>query len=83
MRRRIIAERAQQFLAQLATLNFRIEPPPSVTELPRLQALADRHQLTACDVAYLELAVRLGLPLATCDSASRKAAGAGNIELLG
>ena len=29
--------------------------------------LAERHQLTTCDAACLELASRLGLPLATLD----------------
>ncbi len=36
--------------------------------------LADRHKLTLYDAAYLELAQRLGLPLATLDEDLRRAA---------
>lgn len=45
--------------------------------------LADQHRLTLYDAAYLELAQRLNLPLATLDSDLRKAASALNVPLLG
>jgi predicted nucleic acid-binding protein len=82
-RRRITTERGRDFLAQLAMLNFRIEPPPSMGDLSRLQVLSERHQLTSYDTAYLELALPLELPLATFDSQLRKAAGIEGIELVG
>jgi predicted nucleic acid-binding protein len=51
-----------------------VEPPP-VTELI---AIAVRHGLSAYDGAYLDLAERMGLPLATVDLRLRDAArGAG------
>jgi hypothetical protein len=59
------------------------EQPPLVKDFPRLQALAERHELTAYDVAYLDIAMRLSLPLATRDGDLRKAALAEKIELLG
>jgi predicted nucleic acid-binding protein len=37
-------------------------------------ALADRHGLTLCDAAYLELAVRMGVALLTYDTLLQKAA---------
>lgn len=37
-------------------------------------ALGRRHKLSSYDAAYLELAIRLGLPLATLDNDLRKAA---------
>ncbi len=37
-------------------------------------ALARKHRLTSYDAAYLELAMRRGVPLATLDQALRKAA---------
>jgi predicted nucleic acid-binding protein len=40
------------------------------------------HRLTAYDAAYLELAARQGLPLATQDSQLRKAAGNAGVALL-
>jgi len=82
-RGRITADRAGEFLAQLATLNFRIDAPPVVADFPRLQALAARHGLTAYDVAYLDLAMRLSLPLATQDGDLRQAALGEGLEVLG
>lgn len=81
-RRRITVDRGREFLAQLATLNFKIDLPPQVTDFPRLHALANRHELTAYDVAYLDLATRLALPLATRDGDLKKAALAEGIEVL-
>jgi predicted nucleic acid-binding protein len=46
-------------------------------------ALARRHRLTVYDAAYLELAQRRHLPLATLDKALLTAARAGGIQLLG
>jgi predicted nucleic acid-binding protein len=45
--------------------------------------IADRFSLTIYDAAYLELAQRRSLPLATLDQALRAAAPALNVELLG
>jgi predicted nucleic acid-binding protein len=44
---------------------------------------ADRFQLTVYDAAYLELAQRRGLPLATLDEPLRAAAGTLEVTLLG
>jgi predicted nucleic acid-binding protein len=45
--------------------------------------LAERYRLTVYDAAYLELAMRRGLPLASLDRELRAAAGAENVALLG
>jgi predicted nucleic acid-binding protein len=45
--------------------------------------LARRHKLTAYDAAYLELALREGLALATLDAALIQAAKAEGVELIG
>jgi predicted nucleic acid-binding protein len=45
-------------------------------------ALGRRHQLSSYDAAYLELAMRLGLPLASLDKNLRKAAQADGISVL-
>ena len=45
--------------------------------------LADRHRLTLYDAAYLELALRRNLPLATLDADLRTAAKVEGIPLLG
>jgi predicted nucleic acid-binding protein len=44
--------------------------------------LAEKHRLTAYDATYLELALRLGLPLATNDAALIAAAGIVGVPLL-
>ena len=43
--------------------------------------LARKHQLTLYDAAYLELAIRLGLPLGSLDTDLRKAANSENVKL--
>jgi predicted nucleic acid-binding protein len=45
--------------------------------------LAERHQLTLYDAAYLELALRRNLPLATLDEDLRRAVRAEKVKLLG
>lgn len=45
--------------------------------------LALAHKLTVYDAGYLELALRLGLPLATLDTALVKAAAATGVPVLG
>ena len=45
--------------------------------------LAERHRLTVYDAAYLELALRRGLPLASLDRELRAAAEAENVALMG
>jgi predicted nucleic acid-binding protein len=45
-------------------------------------SLAQRHHLTVYDAAYLELAQRTGLPLATLDGDLRKAALAERVALV-
>ncbi len=45
-------------------------------------ALAQRYQLTSYDACYLELAQRLALPLATLDSALKKAARSARVATL-
>ena len=81
-RKRITADQGRDFLVQLGTLNFKIAPSPQVSDFPRLHMLAAVHQLTAYDVAYLDLAKRLSLPLATNDTDLRKAALAEGIQVL-
>ena len=49
-------------LVLLAALNFKIDGPYQVTDFPRLRALAKLHELTAYDVAYLDLAKRMPRP---------------------
>jgi predicted nucleic acid-binding protein len=81
-RRRITPERGKEFLDQLATLNFIIAGPPAIANFATLQSLAHVHQLTAYDVAYLDIAKRLRLPLATRDEDLKRAANAEGLQVL-
>jgi predicted nucleic acid-binding protein len=45
--------------------------------------LAEKRKLTLYDAAYLELAMRRGLPLATLDADLRSAAQSEKVQLLG
>ncbi|MDP9084541.1 MAG: type II toxin-antitoxin system VapC family toxin [Pseudomonadota bacterium] len=81
-RRRITADRAREFLEQLATLNIEVDQPPPIVDFARLHSLASLRQLTAYDVAYLDLAKRLSLPLATRDDDLRLAALAEGVQVL-
>ena len=68
------------FLADLETLSIRIDRAP-VSDV--VLAFARTHRLTICDAAYLELARRIGLPLATLDQQLARAARAAQVPLLG
>ena len=81
-RQRISSAHAASFFVLLADFDFRIEPPPGILDMPRLSTLAARHQLTAYDTAYLDVALRLALPLATLDDDLTKAALAEGVSVL-
>lgn len=81
-RQRITADRGRDFLEQLAKMNITVDHAPPVADFPRLHSLATVHQLTAYDVAYLDLAKRLELPLATRDSDLMRAARTEGVHLL-
>ena len=77
-RGRIPAAKRAQFLSLLQNLPIHVDPAPQSHALSATIALADEHGLTSYDAAYLELAIRLGVPFATLDhdliAASKKLA---------
>ena len=70
-------------LADLSILPIRIDEDTSRHAWGATLHLAERHRLTLYDAAYLELALRRGLPLATLDRDLRTAAEAENLKPLG
>ena len=75
-RKRIDDAKRRELVAAAAALRLRVDREP--VSLVDLDALAARHRLTTYDAAYLELALRRGLPLATQDATLLAAmAGAG------
>jgi len=61
-------------IESLATLPVRVDAPDCGLVLAKTVSLADRRNLTTYDAAYLELAMRLGVPLATNDAKLLRAA---------
>lgn len=82
-RGRIDARFRDASLADLALLNIQVDPDTSGFAWTDTLQLADAHTLTVYDAAYLELALRLSLPLATRDAQLREAAAARKVPLLG
>lgn len=80
-RSRITEQQIREFLALLKSLPIRVEPQ-SVWANVELESLARGQDLSAYDAAYLSLARRTGLSLATSDATLRKSASAMGISIL-
>lgn len=72
--------RSQAFVVLLQRLNIATDPATAGHALGDTLHLARRYKLSAYDAAYLELALRTGLPLATLDADLKKAAQAAGVE---
>jgi predicted nucleic acid-binding protein len=70
-RRRIDGAKRRELVQAASALRLRIDREP--VSLTTIDELASRHGLSAYDAAYLELALRRTLPLATVDIALTKA----------
>jgi predicted nucleic acid-binding protein len=73
-RGRITISERHQALATLAELPIHIEPSTATRAWTATLALAESHKLTVYDATYLEVAIRLALPLASYDRNLRQAA---------
>jgi predicted nucleic acid-binding protein len=67
-RKRISRELVQLFLKDLAILPIALQQSPALNVFDEVQHVSRDHGLTACDAAYLALAVASNLPLATLDA---------------
>jgi predicted nucleic acid-binding protein len=81
-RRRITQARTVEFLSILGELDIRVDPDLPGRAFRDVLPLARERRLTTYDATYLELAMRLGLPLATKDKALARAAMALRIKTL-
>jgi predicted nucleic acid-binding protein len=75
-RRRITTAESAQLIALFETLGIEADAETASLAFTRVLDLAREQRLTAYDAAYLELAMRLGVPLASkdrdlCDAAER------------
>lgn len=80
-RKRLSEARTRRFLTLLAALPITIDDETSHRAFRDLLPLARAHKLSAYDAAYLELAIRRGLPLASLDTKLKSAAAATGVGL--
>lgn len=81
-RKRLTRAEAVRFLDVLGQLPVDVEAMPTLASLDGAFQLAHETGLSLYDAAYLELAAKRGLPLATLDAALGRAAGRVGVELL-
>jgi predicted nucleic acid-binding protein len=81
-RGRVPRDKVRRFIEDLQSLSIHIEPPLPPNLWIRVLEMAELHRLTAYDAAYLELAQRTGLPLATLDEELHRAADTARVQLL-
>ena len=82
-RKRIAAADASNFLHLLAALDIQTDHETSARAFDHLPPLCRSHGLRSYDAAYLDLAVRRRLPLASLDDDLRQAAITLGIQVLG
>lgn len=82
-RRRITPAQVAEFIALLATFDLKVDEQSSRRAFSHLLPLCRAHGLTSSDAAYLDLAIRERLPLATLDDKLRSAAKELGIQALG
>jgi predicted nucleic acid-binding protein len=81
-RKRLREADSVRFLAVLQALNIATDHETERQAGQATLGLARQHGLSVYDAAYLELAMRLGLPLASKDEALRKVAKAAGLSVL-
>lgn len=74
---------SQRFITLLGRLNIVIDQATAVHALGDTLNLSRRYKLSAYDAAYLEMALRTGLPLATLDTNLAKAAKTAGVAIFG
>ena len=80
-RKRLGAADIARFVTLLEGLAPAVDRHTAAQALGETLSLARKHRLSAYDAAYLELAMREGLPLATLDQDLKKAARTAGVSL--
>jgi len=73
-RKRITVAQVTALLRRIAALPISVEPIEAGYAFEQILAVARQQNLTEYDAAYLDLALRAGLPLATLDDKLKQAA---------
>src|SRR5205809_4145404 len=80
-RKRITREEVARLLDQVEQLPILLQPNLTTEQRKTTVNLAQKHSLTAYDAAYLELCLRVSLPLASLDAPLVKAAQAEGVAI--
>jgi predicted nucleic acid-binding protein len=78
----LAAQKAEEFIAELQSLNIGADPESVARIFPDVHRVALTHRLTSYDASYLELALRRGLPLATLDDGLIRASTAAGVSVI-
>jgi predicted nucleic acid-binding protein len=78
----LAARRAEQFIAELQSLNITVDPQSTARIFTDVHRLALTYRLTSYDAAYLELALRCELQLATLDGEMIRASWAAGVSVI-
>jgi len=81
-RKRLSEAQGARILELLSQFPLQVDAPPGPASAFRLAQLAQEHSLSAYDAAYLELAERRGLALATFDRDLIRAARAAGVQVV-
>lgn len=81
-RKRISVAQVTTVLLRISALPITVDPIRPDVVFGQILSVARQEQLTEYDAAYLELALRQGLPLATLDNGLRRAARNAGIALV-
>jgi predicted nucleic acid-binding protein len=81
-RKRISEAKVMSHLSDIRHLPVLIEPTDLARAFDQILSVARQRHLTEYDAAYLELALRRGLPLASLDNQIRRAARQAGIPLV-
>jgi len=82
-RKRMTAPATTEFLKLLSALDIEIDNVTADRTFPHVLPLCRKYSLTSYDAAYLELAIRRQLPLASLDNELRLGAKHAGIKVLG
>ena len=80
-RKEIEVAEAERFTVQLEKLPIMVDTSTANQAFSHTMSLARAYKLSSYDAAYLELALREGIPIATLDSALAKAAVKAGIDI--
>lgn len=80
---RITADEADAFLGDLSQLDIEVDREADKRAFGDVLRLCRKHQLSSYNATYLDLAMRLKLPMATLDEPLRTAAKRERVKLLG